>query len=213
MKRIRKYLLALIALIILILSLTVWFNFIVQNSSEPFITDNLKDLSDFKVGLLLGTSKSLKNGNPNDFFYYRIQAAVELFESGKIKYILISGDNGTSYYNEPLDMKTELMKQGIPENVIYPDYAGFRTYDSVVRAKEIFGQSRFVVISQKFHNERAVYIARKLGIEAFGYNAKDAVEQEGFKTKAREFFARAKVYVDLAFGIQPKFLGEKIHIG
>lgn len=164
------------------------------------------------VGLLLGTSSNLKNGAKNDFFFNRIDAAVELYKSGKIKNFIISGDNSKTDYNEPTDMKDELVKNGIPDSLIYLDYAGFRTLDAVVRARDIFGQNSFIVISQKFHNERAVYLARKFGIDVFGYNAKEVQAYKGFKTKLREFFARDKTFLDLFFGVKPKFLGEKIII-
>lgn len=104
------------------------------------------------------------------------------------------------------------MAQGIPESRIFLDYAGFRTLDSVVRAKEIFGQDRFTVISQKFHNERAVYLARHYDIEAIGFNAQDVSVNNGFKTRIREWLARVKVFVDLLTNKQPKFLGEQIEI-
>ncbi|WP_348650883.1 SanA/YdcF family protein [Empedobacter falsenii] len=109
-------------------------------------------------------------------------------------------------------MKQALIKNGIPEHVIYLDYAGFRTLDSMIRAKEIFSQNEFIVVSQEFHNQRAVYIARQNGINAYGYNAKDVNKQAGLKTNIREYFARTKVFVDSFLGIQPKFLGEKIDV-
>lgn len=165
-----------------------------------------------KVGLLLGTSKLLKDGRTNLYFQYRIDAAVTLFENGKIEHVLISGDHGIDTYNEPLDMKNELMRRGIPESNIHLDYAGFRTLDSVVRAKEIFGQRSFIVISQRFHNERAVYLAIQNGIDAIGFNAKDVDPILGFKTNAREKLARVKAYLDVLFGVRPKFLGERIAI-
>lgn len=101
------------------------------------------------------------------------------------------------------------MQYGIPEQKIYLDFAGFRTLDSVVRAKEIFGQNSFIIISQKFHNERAIYLAQKNNIEAVGFNAKDVHQYAGIKTKIREYFARVKVFVDLFLGVEPKFYGEK----
>ena len=200
-------------LAIILLLFTIWANAAIKKASKPYVSADLKTLSDFKVGLLLGTRKNLPNGDPNEFFFNRIDAAAKLYKNNKIQYILISGDNSTAGYSEPVDMKNELLKQGIPDSVIYLDYAGFRTLDSVVRAKEVFGQRRFLVISQKFHNERAVYIARAMGIEAFGYNAKDVTAYKGFKTRIREYFARVKVYLDLIFGVQPRFLGERIEIG
>ena len=166
-----------------------------------------------KVGLLLGTSPKLKNGNNNLYFDYRILAAVELYKAGKIKYILISGDNRREEYNEPEEMKKALMQKGVSEKFIYLDYAGFRTLDSVVRAKEVFGQNQLTIISQRFHNERAIYLAEKNGINAIGYNAKDVNAYAGLKTNIRELLARVKMFIDLAIDKQPHFLGEKIIIG
>lgn len=210
MKRKRFFKIILIILVIIISILTIWANTIVTNSSKSFITDDIACVPFNKVGLLLGTSRNLKNGNKNDFFFNRIDATVQLFKNGKIKNIIISGDNSKINYNEPLDMKVELIKNGIPDSVIYLDYAGFRTLDAVVRAKEVFGQNSYIVISQKFHNERAVYLARKYGINAYGYNAKEVTAYKGFKTKLRELFARDKMFLDLMFGVKPKFLGERI---
>ena len=109
-------------------------------------------------------------------------------------------------------MQKECMEKGIPEDRIVLDYAGFRTLDSVVRSKEIFSQENITVISQKFHNERAVFIAENKGIDAIGYNARDVHGQYGVKTKAREYFARVKMFIDLAMNTGPKYLGEKIDI-
>lgn len=165
------------------------------------------------VGLLLGTSPKLKNGNNNLYFDYRILAAAELYKARKIRYILISGDNRKKDYNEPEEMKKALIQKGVPESAIYLDYAGFRTLDSVVRAKEVFGQSRITIISQRFHNERAIYLAEQNGIDAIGYNAQDVNTYAGIKTNARELLARVKMFIDLAIDKQPHFLGEKIVIG
>lgn len=109
-------------------------------------------------------------------------------------------------------MKTGVIKEGIPENRIYLDFAGFRIYDSVFRIKEIFGQDKFTIISQKFHNQRAVYIANALNLNAIGFNASAVNTYKGFKTKIREKFARVKVFIDLVFDKKPMFLGEKIEI-
>ncbi len=212
MKRYKKVIIALLVLTTIIYIITFWANDTIIKNSKDYITDDINKIDTNKVGLLLGTSKYLKNGNNNDFFFNRIDAAIELFEKGKIKFIIISGDNSKENYNEPMDMKNELLKRGIPGNRIFLDYAGFRTFDSVIRAKEIFGQTSFLVISQKFHNERAVYIARRNGISAFGYNAKDVETFKGFKTKVRELFARDKVFLDILFRVEPQFLGDKIII-
>ncbi len=195
-----------------VLLLTIWSNHAIKEASKNYITDNVDNVDTHNVGLLLGTSKLLKGGYKNEYFFNRIDAAVALYKNGKIQNVLISGDHGTQNYNEPLDMKNELLKQGIPDSVIYLDYAGFRTLDAVVRANAIFGQSTFLVISQKFHNERAIYLAQQYGINAYGYNAKDVSYAYGFSTNMREYFARVKVFLDLFFGVKPKFLGDQIAI-
>lgn len=190
----------------------VWANYSIRKESSAFVSYKISDVPETKVALLLGTGKTLSNGMPNTYFYNRIQAAIDLYRSGKIKYIIVSGDNSRKDYNEPEDMQLTLMKYGIPKDRIIMDHAGFRTLDSVVRAKEIFGQNKLVIISQKFHNERAVFLAKENGIEAFGYNANDVNKYAGLKTNLREYLAKAKVYWDLLFGVQPKFGGEKIVI-
>lgn len=189
-----------------------WANYSIKKDSDAFVSYNITDVPETKTALLLGTSKNLNSGLPNAYFYNRIQATVDLYKAGKIKNIIVSGDNSRKDYNEPEDMLLTLIQYGIPQDKIFLDHAGFRTLDSVIRAKEIFGQTKLVIISQKFHNERAVFLARQNGIEAFGYNAKDVNKYAGFKTNIRECLAKAKAYYDLILGIKPKFGGEKILI-
>ncbi len=196
----------------LIILLFVWANFRVIVVSNSYVSNDMSALPNVKVGIVPGTIRYLSSGNPNLYFSYRINAAVKLYQSGKVSHLLISGDNGIKGYNEPLDMKNALMEQGIPESVITLDYAGFDTYDSMIRAKEVFGQDRYIVISQEFQNERAVYIARRFGIEAFGYSAQDVKQYGGLRTKIRETLARVKAFVEVQFGVKPTFLGEKVLI-
>jgi len=191
---------------------TFFANYKIEKSTENFVTDQLEHLPKTKVAVVLGTAPNLVNGYQNYYFTYRIEAAAKLYKSGKVTHFIVSGDHGRKNYNEPEAMKLALIKNGIPENVIYLDYAGFRTLDSMIRAKEIFGQKEFIVVSQEFHNQRAVYIARQNGINAYGYNAKDVNKHAGLKTNIREYFARAKVFIDSFLGVEPKFLGEKIEV-
>lgn len=166
-----------------------------------------------KTGLVLGTSKLLANGDDNPYFSYRIQAACELFNAGKVKHLILSGDNRVNDYNEPKDMKKELLKRGIPDSCLVLDYAGLRTFDSMIRCKEIFGQDSVILVSQQFHNARAIYIAQHIGLQAYGYNAKDVNAQSQMKIIFREFFSRIKCLMDLyLLNTQPKHLGEKIKI-
>ncbi len=165
------------------------------------------------VALLLGTVRRLRHGRINRYFQYRIDATVKLYHAGKIKHIIASGSNHTKYYNEPLDMKKALMAGGVPVEAITLDYAGFRTLDSVIRCKEIFSQDKVMIISQAFHNERAIFISDYYGIQAIGFNAEEVPLRDDLKTPIREYFARLKAVLDLyLLKTQPKFLGEKVEI-
>ncbi len=212
MKVIKNILKFFLLLIVAGIVFIAWANYSIKKKSQAFVSYTIADIPRTKTALLLGTSKTLSNGQPNAYFYNRIRAAADLYKSGKIQYIIVSGDNGQKDYNEPEDMQVALMEYGIPQERIFLDHAGFRTLDSVVRAKEIFGQTKLVIISQKFHNERAVFLAKQNGIEAFGYNAADVNKYAGFKTNLREYLAKAKAYLDLLLGVEPKFGGDKILI-
>lgn len=198
--------------ILLPIFLVFYSNHLIQTNADQKTFFDTAEIPKNKVGLVLGTAKNLKDGRRNSYFQYRIIATAELYKKGKIEYVLVSGDNGNKNYDEPTDFKEELIKYGIPENKIYLDFAGFRTLDSVIRAKKIFGQQNLTIISQKFHNERAIYLAEKNEINAVGFNAKDVSGRNGLSTKIREYFARTKAYIDIVLGIGPKFLGEAIEI-
>lgn len=187
-------------------------DYYISGFSEDKIFSDIDKIEKRKVGVVLGTSKLTSSGYKNLYFEYRIQATVTLYKAGKIEYVLVSGDNSRKDYDEPSDFKEELVNRGIPAEKIYLDYAGFRTLDSMVRAKLVFGQSKITVISQKFHNERAVYLACKYGMDAIAYNAKEVNVKYGFYTKTREYLARSKAVLDVLFRVQPKFLGEPVLI-
>jgi len=180
-----------------------WISF----KAKGLTYDDVNNIPKNNVGLVLGASKFAPSGSINLFYKHRVNAAVALYNAGKIDYILVSGDNGRKDYDEPTDFKNDLVTKGIPAKHIFLDYAGFRTLDSIVRAKEIFGQNAITIISQQFHNERAIYIAQHYDIHAVAYNAKDV-----YKTPPREYLARTKARLDLLFNVKPKFLGDKIAI-
>ena len=165
-----------------------------------------------KAALLLGTAKYTM-GRENLFFNARIDAAVALFKAGKVDAIIVSGDNGRKSYDEPTDMRDDLIKRGVPQQYITLDYAGFSTLDSVVRAKAIFDLEDFVIVSQKFHIERALYIAEKKGLKAIGFTARDIEGFWGEKVRKREILARFKAFLDLhILGTEPKFYGKKVNV-
>lgn len=208
----RKYLRFLCLFVTIPLLLILLCNLVIVTSAEGKTFSNLDRIPKNRVGLVLGTSKKLVNGEANPYYTFRVEATVRLFKAGKIDYVLVSGDNGTIHYNEPSTIKKDLVKKGVPQERIFLDYAGFRTLDSMVRAKVVFGLDSVTVISQKFHNKRAIYLAEKKGLTAIGYNARDIAGQQGFKVKFREYLARVKVFLDLLFNTQPKFYGEPIEI-
>lgn len=167
-----------------------------------------------RVGLILGCAKILPGGYGNPFFQYRVAAAAELFRAGKIDYLLVSGDNHIHAYDEAKDMKNSLVDLGVPHERIYCDYAGFRTLNSVVRARDVFGQTEITIISQEFHNRRAIFIARHRGMDAIGFNAAEVDAYDSFKTRCREQFAKVNTVLDIfVFRRQPKFFGPRVPIG
>ena len=203
-----------IVLLLIMSCIFIWFaNHRIVRASNNLTYNNIENIPYNHSGLLLGTSKHLKSGSPNPFFDTRIEAAATLYKTGKIKYIVASGDNSKKHYNEPQQMKDDLIALGVPDSVIYLDYAGFRTLDSIVRGREIFGQNSVTVISQKFHNERAVYIGRTYGISVIGFNAVDTEYTTNQFVRLREVLARLRAFIDVKIiKIQPKFLGEEIII-
>ncbi len=192
--------------------LITWVNSTVSNTGNKFIYSSLDSIPHNHCGLVLGTSKYLGNGKRNLYYTMRIEAATALYNHNKIDFIIVSGDNRNINYNEPITMYNDLISEGIPARNIILDYAGFRTLDSVVRGKVVFGQDNFTIISQSFHNQRAIYIARKKGIEAIAFNAGDPKGKQSFKVQVREVAARMLVFFDLFTSRQPHFLGEKVII-
>lgn len=167
-----------------------------------------ENLPERQTGLLLWTSQYNVLGGENLFFTTRIEATKILYEQGKIKHILISGDNSDVRYNEPESMRRALIKWWIPSEAITLDYAGFRTLDSIIRARDIFGLTSFTIISQTFHTERALFLAQSHGIDAIWYGAADISLARGFWVYIREIGARWVALWDVIIGTEPKFLGE-----
>lgn len=166
------------------------------------------NIPDGDVAIVLGTSKNTVLGDKNFYFDARIDAATTLYQQGKIRHLIVSGDNHTIHYNEPRDMYQALAKRGVPRDKITLDYAGFRTLDSIVRSKEIFGQDHIIIVTQRFHCYRALYIARFNGVNAMAYQA-ESPEETKWSIRLRELIARPLAIIDLyVLNTAPKFLGE-----
>lgn len=208
----RLFLIGLVALLLggLTMAGSYWM---VEQSGRGKCYNSAAEVPTNDVALVLGTGKTTKRGYTNLYFKYRMQAAAQLYKSGKVQHLLLSGDNHTKGYDEPTDMRNFLIELGVPASAITLDYAGFRTLDSVVRAKEVFGQQSITIVSQRFHNERALFLARKHGIDAVALNAKDVPKQYHRYGMVREVLARTKAMLDVyVLHTDPKFLGEPVTI-
>ena len=211
--RLQRVLCHFIVAALLGLAFVLACNYHIVSTSDHKLFNDIEQVPYNKVGLLLGTSKYSQEGGKNDHYWLRVKGAVQLFKHHKIDYILISGDNGTPYYDEPSTIRRDLLLQGIPSNRIYRDYAGFRTLDSIIRARDVFKLSRFTLISQETHNRRALYIAHKSGIEAIAFNAGKGVHAN-WENRVREVLARVLAFVEVnILKTKPKYLGPVIIIG
>lgn len=208
----KKHFKKIIVLVFFLIASIIFIDYWVANDVKNQMYHKVMDTPYNRVGLLLGTSKFAKGGKQNLFYKYRLNAAVALYQSNKIDFILVSGDNSNDNYNEPKQMRKDLIQAGVPSSKIILDYAGFRTLDSVVRCKEVFGVNEVTIISQQFHNERALYIANRKNIKAIAFNAQKVSFSYSKLVYFREKFARVKLIWDIITGKQPKFLGDKILI-
>lgn len=203
-----------IPMLILGLVFTFCCSYVVEKNAEGKTYNDVSKIPYNRVGLLLGTCKMMKDHKTmNPFWQFRVDAAYKLWKAKKIDRILISGDNGWHGYNEPEDFLDAFIALGVPDSCMVCDFAGFRTHDSVIRCEEIFGQKKVTIISQKFHNERALFIAKKYGMDAIGFNANDVSFRSGLYTFFREHAARVLLFLDLyVFHTEPHFLGKKVVI-
>lgn len=201
--------LAIVAILFLLFATLLICDNIVSKNAIGRTYNSAEEIPYRKVALVLGTNPQTRKGNVNIYFKNRIDASAELYHKNKVSYLLLSGDNRKQDYNEPEAMRDSLIAKDVPEEAIILDYAGFRTLDSVVRAKEVFGQDSITIVSQLFHNERAIYIADQRGINAIALNAMDAKTWEyPIRRILREWISRMKLFIDEWTGKQPHFLGE-----
>ena len=186
----------------------------INYTTQSAIYTDVNKIPHKKAALLLGTAKYVARGKKNYFYVYRIRAAVALWKAGKVDAILVSGDNASKYYNETIRMQKDLIKAGVPKKYIALDYAGFRTLDSVVRAEVLFDLKEYIIISQKFHLERAIYIAKTKGQNVIGFAAKDMPGTKAARKMAlREYFARVKAFLDVTIlNTRPAILGDKVKV-
>ncbi len=206
-----RILIAFAVALIVSVGLVVGADHVCQNAARHKIFHSVESVPPNDVGLVLGTGKLTRRGNPNLHFNQRINAAAALYHAGKVRFLLVSGDNHVAGYDEPSDMRDALMVAGVPSSAITCDYAGFRTLDSIARAKLVFGLTRCTIISEEFHCPRALWIAQRHALDAVAFAARDVDSRRwSWRVKAREHFARAWCALDLyVLHRGPKFPGPK----
>ena len=196
-------------LIGLLFALNIW----VVRSGAGRIYTRVEDIPARDVGLVLGTSPRLSGGSANAHFQTRIRAAAALYHAGKVKHLLLSGDNGRRGYDEPTEMRRALLARGVPEAATTLDYAGFRTLDSVVRARAVFGQSAVTIISDDFHVQRAIFLGRSSGLDPIALCAEPVPLAYSRPVRWREYGARIKAVLDIyLLHTSPKYLGPPVEI-
>lgn len=181
----------------------------IHRSTRDRVHRAVTDVPAADVALVLGTARTVAGGRRNLFYDARLRAAAELFHAGKVRGVLVSGDNSRASYDEPTAMKQDLVLLGVPAEYVTCDYAGFRTLDSIIRARDVFGLERFVVVSQAFHCERALFLADQSGIDATAVAADPVGGFNGWKIRAREVLARTKAVIDVGLGTEPRYRGDE----
>jgi SanA protein len=207
----RKHILIYIFSAPFALFLFIFFtNTIVHLSSSTYIYEDIAEAKEKETALVLGAAV-YSSGNLSPVYQKRVDKALELYEAGKVSKILASGDNSAVEYNEVNPVRNYLLAKGVPNEDIYLDHAGFDTYSTMYRARDIFEVSSVIVVTQSFHLPRAIFIARALGIDAHGVSAdEDNIKISNY---IREVFANEKALINVVFHRQPKYLGDTIPIG
>jgi SanA protein len=175
----------------------------VYAAGDSRVFKRVDDIPQNEVGLVLGTSKFVRKGNLNRFFSYRIDAAVRLYKAGKVRRLLLSGNGIDPDRSEPEQMRRALIDRGIPADALSLDNGGMRTLDSIIRAKQVYGLNQMTIVSQDFHNRRALLLCRAYGIDAVGFNAEDVPTTQAFRTFLRELLARVDAVLEITLFRQP----------
>jgi len=184
-------------------------NSYVDKYAADFCFDNLDEVPQADAIIVLGAS--VYNERPSPTLTERLDTALELYDSGKAQKIILSGDHGTKEYDEVSVMKDYMLDKGVMREDLFLDHAGFNTYDSMYRAKEIFCVNSLLISTQQFHINRSVYIARKLNIEAYGYPSKKWSNYYSQVYGFRESLAKIKAFIDVEIlRRKPKFLGDTV---
>lgn len=209
---IKRLLVAAVALVLAVALFVISSNYYIILSTRARVYTEAASLPFNDVGLVLGSSRTSLRGMVNPHFKARIEAAADLFKKGKVKHLLLSGDNHIKNYDEPADMRAALAALGVPDQDMTLDYAGFRTLDSLARAREVFGLSRLTIVTDDFHVYRSLFLARHFGVDAVAYSAHAVPDGADPGPAIREIAARVKAVLDVIVNRQPRFTGPRVDI-
>jgi len=205
----RVVLLPLLVIGVFILFCNLW----VVLSTKSRVFDSSDQVKNNAIGLVLGTAKKVSPNQANLHFENRMEAAAELYRNGKVRHLLVSGDGASKYYNEPRDMTAKLISLKIPKQAISSDNSGYRTLDSIVRAKKVYGLDQVTIISDGFHVSRALFVAKSMDLDAIAFSSQPVSLKHSLKARVREYLARVLVVLDLyVFDTQPDQMGDPVSI-
>ncbi len=200
---------AFVLLIAFILAANFW---VIRRTRDGIIT-RAAALPQNDVTMILGTSRTVRGHWVNPFFEGRMNAAAELYREGKTRHFLVSGDNGHEGYDEPTWMRDALVTRGVPASAITMDFAGFRTRDSMARAKAVFGLQRFTIVTDDFHEPRAIFLARSYGLDVVGYPSASIPFERSKMTRARELISRTVACLEVyVLHTKARYYGPKVEI-
>lgn len=212
-KRYRRIAWGCLGLVVIIAGFMLVANFWVIQQTRRWIIADSAALPDNDVALVLGSSRFVGTRYRNPFFEGRMNTAARLYHEGKVRHLLVSGDNGRVGYDEPTWMRDALIERGVPSSGITLDYAGFRTWDSMIRAQAVFGQQRLTIVTDDFHQPRAVFLARSLGLEVVGCPSEHVPLRWSVRTRARELVSRTVACLDVyVLHTKPRFYGPPVEI-
>lgn len=211
-RRIKRFFIILISAAVLLAAAVFVPNFIVIKKTESNIValEEAAELSDVDCAVILGAG--VREGKPTPMLRDRLLVGIDLYKSGAVKKLIMSGDHGSTDYDEVNIMKSFAVDRGVPDKDIFMDHAGFSTYETIYRAREIFEADNIIIVSQKYHLYRALYIAEKLGIKSVGVSADLDTYRGQTKRDLREILARDKDFFKCIFKPKPTYLGDKIPV-
>ena len=211
-RRIKRFFIILISAAVLLAAAVFVPNFIVIKKTESNIValEEAAELSDAYCAVILGAG--VRDGKPTPMLRDRLLVGIDLYKSGAVKKLIMSGDHGSTDYDEVNIMKSFAVDRGVPDEDIFMDHAGFSTYETIYRAREIFEADNIIIVSQKYHLYRALYIAEKLGIKSVGVSADLDTYRGQTKRDLREILARDKDFFKCIFKPKPTYLGDKIPV-